>query len=368
MVVISVDEHGAYLMNTRYMSVAFLSNLLFFGIATAATLYVVADSWKYGFFFTPVPAVLTALLLMFGGAAVTAARCLKHGSMAACDSSINLPRSAEYAIRGAAVLLPLPIVMYALAAFCINNYHPSSFAMVAPAAVFTKWEQIAFGPKRADDTLSKLTDIYRSSGQLAIAERYADLAVSNISSVPFPFKAKVYRERLVDRLAQLATIYERQGKYVPALRTWQRRHIAIHSMGAPDGHTRMLCGVTLAKEAYNAHMLVADCRADTLYRLAERDLSAGLVSIGHMQSASGQQFPIPEVSPQRTKGVPIFSNHERILLSSMPVEFARASFSDKINLYNPNLTPQVFEPVAEVNFVTPAEYEALINGTSGIKK
>jgi hypothetical protein len=353
---------------------ATLFNVGFFTLSATAAFYIVYESWFYGFFLRPFPAVLTAVALMLGGAAITAICVAMKGSTAAQESSVSMSPATERFIRTAALLIPIPIMSYALLGFAVQNWHPSNGSMLSASIAYTQCERFLFGTKRADDRLAALAQHFYSENNLALAEGYAEMAVANIADVPTVFfgSTESYKKRLVDRLDLLARVYESQNKYSEALETWQRRHIAIHQVSWTSKHMKWLCSMTLAKQAYNQKMLGHDHKADTLWRLAERVMPQAVC--GHSEVTRDGNAILNVTFPpqpahdcsQHARMLPMFCNHARLLMSSVTPEYAQSNFSDKTNRYNPNLIAQ--EPTANNTFIMiPAdEYERMTNGLNGL--
>jgi hypothetical protein len=318
-------------------------NISFFSAAALAAFYIVYESWHFGFFLTPFPLLLTVIALMLGGAALAAVHVMRKGPAALYEPSVTLPKWGEKFIRFGALLLPLPLMSYALMSYSVQHWQPGTQAMFAVSLVYVDCERVLFGVKRADDRLSKLAEICCQRGNHALAEKYAEVAVSNIAQVPTIIfgSADSYKKRLVERLDQLANIYEQHGKHAAALQTWQRKHVAIHALRWESKTMRHHCSTTIAHQAYNHARLGDSLKAETLYRLAERVM------------------PIDDSS---MKKMPLFVNHARILLSHLPSDSAATQFSPEINRYNPKLSDQQLTAANAVIAVSAEEYERLTNG------
>jgi hypothetical protein len=322
-------------------------NIGFFSAAAAAAFYIVYESWHFGFFLTPFPSLLTVIALVLSGAALTAVHVMRKGPAGLYEPSITLPAWGEKFIRFGALVLPVPLMSYALMSYSVQHWHPGTQAMFAASLVYVDCERVLFGVKRADDRLSRLAAIYSQRGNHDLAERYAEVAVSNIAQVPTIIfgSADSYKKRLVERLDQLATIYEQHGKHAAALQIWQRKHVAIHALRWESKTMKHHCSATIAHQAYNHAVLGNILKAETLYRLAERVM------------------PVENLSATT---MPLFVNHARILLSHLPADSATTQFSQKINRYNPNVSDQQFTSANALIAVSAEEYERLTNGAISV--
>src|SRR5258708_2602461 len=63
----------------RAVRAAFGANVVYFGLAAAASVYVTAEAWHYGFWFTPFPFLLTVVALLYIGATMLGICCLSSG-------------------------------------------------------------------------------------------------------------------------------------------------------------------------------------------------------------------------------------------------------------------------------------------------
>jgi hypothetical protein len=249
-----------------------LFNVGFFGIATLAAFYIVYESWHYGFFLTPFPTLLTIITLLFAGATACAIYVMQKGPSALYEPSVTISVKGERLIRFLALALPLPIISYAIMSCAVQNLHIGTRPWLAASVLYVDCERVLFGVKRADDRLAQLSSIYLKLDNNEIAQHYAELAVSNITPIPHILfgSSDSYKKRLVDRLDQLGTIYERQGKYSEALETWQRKHIAIHDLRWDAKEMKSHCSQTIAHQAYDHEQLGHVPKAQSLYSLAKR--------------------------------------------------------------------------------------------------
>ena len=173
-------------------------NVLYFSLAAFAAIFVTAEAWHYGFFFTPFPAVLTFLCIMFIGASVVGTlyavqgvtRCaallamvalwtfaavagshfssphsictmlvyflpivgMEIAALACCAQSQPMERLSARSIniiRVAALILPVPLAVYAaLGSYVDSRIDHSQFA-AGSTAVYINCERTLFGQKRA---------------------------------------------------------------------------------------------------------------------------------------------------------------------------------------------------------------------------
>jgi len=131
-----------------------LFHCIYYGLAAAAILYMVAESWNYGFFFTPFPAILTALLIVYSGAAVVSVFDMIKpvrwlGSPAAAGFlKTSLPRQL-------ALLPSIVAFIYLGTSFLTVNCFDSSPASIQRAQALISLDGTLFGPKRAEQHMKR---------------------------------------------------------------------------------------------------------------------------------------------------------------------------------------------------------------------
>lgn len=235
---------------------ASLFNTAYFGIASAALFCIVYESWFYGFFLAPFPVLLTAGLLIFTATAVTSVVVCFKGPAAVHTPEVSWSPKLERMIRGAALLLPIPIIAYAA-----MSYHERTCVHLgrdfAQNIFFVNCERVLFGEKRADDRLAGLTSRCVHERKYEVAQEYALLAVKNIEKIPFTFGDDSYKKRLVQRLEELGLIYEVQGKYLEAMQSRQREHKVVHEAKWSSDELHRRCGYVLNRIAVDSVLVDA---------------------------------------------------------------------------------------------------------------
>lgn len=254
------------MINRAEATIALAANTVYFALAAGATIYVVAEAWHYGFWFTPFPLLLSILALFFvAGSTIgalyftnTLCRALAfsmflgswtaaavHGSYLSSSGAVHvmLPyflgivilafcavtvlanrtsadpqalvtsKLSHAAMRCIALVIPLPILAYAALSMYANGHTCGSTASVKANIAFVQAERFLFGAKRADDELRKRAFTECRHGHYAVAEEYAKLAITDDEHIPLLCTDKqAIRDRLAARQRDLLFIYGMEGK------------------------------------------------------------------------------------------------------------------------------------------------------------
>jgi len=264
-----VAASGVHMNNDRASHAVFAANVVYFAAAAVATVYVVAEAWHYGFWFTPFPLLLTLIGLAFIGATTMGTLrvsrgvvrwvslgtfltmlsfAAEHGAFFATHASFEKMLAIMLAIIGAeaatlvvavqrgrlhsarapvsersisvirkvALLLPLPIIALAGLQFYFQELPVNSPFMRQATTTYLISQRILFGLKRADELCCRLVAINMRQGNVAQAELYAQYALLNAEHPILRLDPSDVSRRDRERHLLLAGVYAAEGKFSAA--------------------------------------------------------------------------------------------------------------------------------------------------------
>ena len=180
-------------------------NCIFFSAATSLALAMAAPAWRYGFFFTPFPALFTALFLVY-------LTCLVFSIVDSFKPQtwLGLPMrdivGAAGGLRLLALLAPIPMIAYFSMMFFVESNFDCCPTHLAWAQRMIGVDGYLFGHRRAEGWRSQFADKAYDLGRLDLSELYL---IANLQSTA---ANTADRNRITVPVVKLAQLHMRMNR------------------------------------------------------------------------------------------------------------------------------------------------------------